>query len=348
MAFLLVFFHHRPGLNSGILEILHEKGWFGVEVFFVLSAFLLTRLLKLELENTQGLCFKNFYLRRILRIWPPYYLMIALSLLVYFFVDKRNWQDLEGYRLAGLLSFSDNVVTALHDYNSLPCVTHLWTISYEEQFYLLLPVLLLFLHKLNPLWRWIFMGMMFLLGSAIRFFGIAEGFSEVAVWTLPFTHFESILAGLGMGLAYSGKAVKQTKGWIFLLAAIISLYILIAFPGVEMISQLLFFTYLFTGLSSAFTLLAVLHHPVLKFIFSHPVLVFLGKRSYGLYLYHMLGNVFAGYLVVLYPATNVWEHAGLFYSLAFTTVAAILSYRFLEKPFLEYKTKLELVPSRPY
>ncbi|HOO67414.1 MAG TPA: acyltransferase [Bacteroidales bacterium] len=139
LAFFLVFVHHQNLFrNVPYLSTLKEFGWVGVDLFFALSAFLFTRLLVAEYNKTQSISFKKFYLRRIFRIWPIYFIFIGFALAC--FVVLRNGEltrDIN-IRLIGLLAFSDNIFTAVKGYIPLPWANHLWTIAYEEQFYLFL------------------------------------------------------------------------------------------------------------------------------------------------------------------------------------------------------------------
>ncbi len=137
LAFLLVFVHHHPYLNSiPVLSFFRAYGWLGVDLFFVLSAFLFSRLLVEEYKKTNKISFRKFYLRRIFRICPVYIIFVILTIL-FLYIINYPFSNLELLRVVGLLTFTDNFMTAVHGYNSLSTLAHLWTISYEEQFYVL-------------------------------------------------------------------------------------------------------------------------------------------------------------------------------------------------------------------
>ena len=113
-----------------------RHGWVGIELFFVISAFLLFRLLDVEQQKDGQVNVRNFYLRRVLRIYP---LLIAYYILMfvvgYGFTDPMGWA-----RLGTTFASVDNVAAWWWDYNyTVSGVGHLWTLSFEFQVYLLLP-----------------------------------------------------------------------------------------------------------------------------------------------------------------------------------------------------------------
>ena len=84
-AFLVVFIHHTPSLNrNAVWHVAKEPFAFGMQMFFLLSAYLITELLLREKENTGVVHFKAFYIRRILRIWPLYFLGVIVAVVVAF------------------------------------------------------------------------------------------------------------------------------------------------------------------------------------------------------------------------------------------------------------------------
>lgn len=118
-AFLLVFFHHRDWFPVPAFSYLHEIGWIGVDLFFVLSSFLFTKLLIAEYNKTNSINIKKFYIRRIFRIWPLYFCMIGISLIYYLFIAGKTFASIEPKRLWGLLTFTENFITAFNGYNPL-------------------------------------------------------------------------------------------------------------------------------------------------------------------------------------------------------------------------------------
>ena len=115
-----------------------KSGAAGVDLFFALSAFLITVLLLRERQQTGGISLRLFYLRRILRIWPLYFVVIAVAVVLAHTVAE---QILPWYYVAGYLLFVGNWVHAVFGHPQSIC-SPLWTVSIEEQFYLVWPLLM--------------------------------------------------------------------------------------------------------------------------------------------------------------------------------------------------------------
>jgi peptidoglycan/LPS O-acetylase OafA/YrhL len=140
LSFLLVFLSHA-GLDNVV------PGLFGVAVFFFLSGYLITTLMRLEIESTGTLSLRNFFLRRALRILPPFYLVVALLILVV----RLGW-------LPGSLSGADLLVTLLYLTNywnifvhqiHMPGFNIFWSLSVEEHFYIVFPFAMLLMTRLG-------------------------------------------------------------------------------------------------------------------------------------------------------------------------------------------------------
>jgi peptidoglycan/LPS O-acetylase OafA/YrhL len=147
-AFLGVFVCHTLPFEAEFYRKLHlplpwvwgatvKAGAAGVDLFFALSAFLITSLLLKERQETGEISLKYFYLRRILRIWPLYFLVIALGIVLSHTVANQN---LPWYYIAGYLLFVGNWVHAVFG-RPESIAFPLWTVSIEEQFYLFWPLI---------------------------------------------------------------------------------------------------------------------------------------------------------------------------------------------------------------
>lgn len=348
LAFLLVFIHHQSLFsNVPYLSTLKEFGWVGVDLFFALSAFLFTKLLIAEYYKTHSISFKKFYLRRIFRIWPIYFVFIGFSLACFVLLRNGELSKNINLRLIGLFAFSDNIFTAIKGYNPLPWTSHLWTIAYEEQFYLFIPLVIWLLVRKS-----LKVKVTALISISLVFFGIRQAFilkniPHPAIWVLPVTHFESIILGIVVGFGGFDFLLKRIKPMILGLVSILFLTIVCILPDVYVISSWLQVSYVCIGIFTSLALFSVLKSNILKALFSINVFVFLGKRSYGLYVYHLLGNGVASFIIKNISSIPSNSLAAFMYSLTFTIVASVVSYNVLEKPFLKLKKRFEVINSRP-
>src|SRR5262245_20872551 len=203
LAFAAGFFHHALGV---------PLLWSGVDMFFVLSGFLITRnLLRFREEAPPGRALRVFYLRRILRIMPPYYVSLALVLLA----RPSEIGDAGWY-----VAFASNIHDAIYGPNA-GALTTLWSIAVEEQFYLLWPFLVLFVPRRGL--PWIFAASI-LLAPLVRF-----GFTAVsyeAVYRLMPCRMD--LLGAGALLAWRDVGDRAWFGrarWVVVWPALAALVV---------------------------------------------------------------------------------------------------------------------------
>jgi len=347
IAVLLVVWSHFPYVTDSAVSMSIWKvgqalrvGYFGVDLFFVLSGFLITRILLNELQQTGRICYQNFYIKRILRIFPIYYLCVAVFAVCF----DWNW-DL----LGSLLSYTFNWYKPFH-VESI-ALEHTWSLSVEEQFYLLWPPLLAVLPR--------------------RSRGVATGFVipavSVGIALLISASFESSLAAniiymstatrmislsLGAYLALIEFAGGRLKTWqsVSILtagAAVLlcdnvargvhvlgpgGLYWSAALLGYAMVSCGAVATLIFSDRKAVALVKDLLILGPLRYI---------GKISYGLYLYHLLILFLMN--IAPYQVQSGGTSVGrLMAAATLTFVVAHLSYQYLERPLLGLKGSLML------
>ncbi|WP_157807030.1 acyltransferase family protein [Algoriphagus formosus] len=147
LAFILVFLYHT---ESSIFPF----GWIGVDLFFVLSGFLITRILISSLDSNISLkkYLKVFYTRRILRIFPLYYLTVIFFIIVFpflsqFFQTSTNHNGLADDLIWFIIYFQNFIIGFRGEYFNPGFLNHFWTLSIEEHFYLFWPFILYFFRK---------------------------------------------------------------------------------------------------------------------------------------------------------------------------------------------------------
>jgi peptidoglycan/LPS O-acetylase OafA/YrhL len=334
----LVQHHFPPRLAVVWLSFVHA-GMYGVDLFFLLSAYLITELLLREKESMGRLDIGAFYLRRILRIWPLYYLFIAMA----FLVPALNPNHLFSvkYLLAFLFLMGNWSFIGYGIVNSV--VIPLWSVSVEEQFYLLWPPLVARLSRCQIIAAAI---VMIFLANSARIVTVLMHQILPQAWMNSFAHLDSIAAGILIATLWRGRTMKigYSARALMLLAGAGCLAVVAHF--VELDGQLLPGGWLIGSpmvpLACTAILLSFFDLPI-----HIAVLRYLGKISYGLYVFH-----FAGIWVVdrMLPGGGAGAaHAAIrFVAALLTTIAmAMVSYKFVETPFLNLKKRFTYVKSRP-
>jgi peptidoglycan/LPS O-acetylase OafA/YrhL len=265
----------------------------GVDLFFVLSGLLITGILYDSLSDNSY--FRKFYARRILRIFPLYYGILAVfatSCLAF----HLNFHH-ELISLALYLQNSSLIARPIRDYfgpSALP-LQHFWSLAVEEQFYLVWPVLVFLIRKCNHLL--IFCGASLVFCPLLRIMLLSHGVGYFVIHTNTLCRADSLLAGAGLALllrsAYHDWVLNASR-WLFVAAlTLAAIFEFIPYTGIIDTTSNLFIVQLGLGYSvSAFifkTHIALALHLAHKgTVLSNPLLRSLGKYSYGLYVYHLI------------------------------------------------------------
>lgn len=349
VAILLVYiFHYGGGLRSShpllrALGYFTETGWTGVILFFALSGFLITGSLWDSRDERDVL--RNFYMRRVLRIFPLYYAVLLIALFAAVARGNRLGELTPVLLYAGFLqNLPGLVTTALLPISPLP-LFHLWSLAVEEQFYLLWPALLLFAGtrmRALHLSLWVV--------ALSEFFRILTHLPIVpaafAATLDPFllTHAGTLALGAALALALRGPNWQMVERWA--VAAFwtgIVLYLLASWrsgsfyltPAPQFVIGLFG-----VGLASTALLPIAMRSGPTRRILSLLPLRFLGRISYGFYVIH----IFIAPLIDLLGAHAAHAGAGPMYQFArlligfpVTAILATLSFYLFEQPILARK-----------
>ena len=318
-----------------------EGGVFGVDLFFVLSAYLITELLLREKQICGSLDVKGFYLRRILRIWPLYFFYIGLALIPIFNPNHAfTWRFAAAYLL---LAGNWGVIAWGWPIPSI--IGPLWTVSIEEQFYLSWPPIV---RKLSRNGVTVAALLMLALSSGTRVLMIALHGGMNSVWCNTLSRLDPIAAGILVAALLKGAtpsfALGRRLGMLVLgivpLALVAVNWKIHEPEKLHWVPTLLGFPVV--AASCTLILLAVLGCSL-----EMPrMLIYLGKISYGLYVYHALGNVLSNRLIPVHTAFIQLALRPLA-AFAITLSLASISYAVLETPFLKLKKRFTHVDSRP-
>lgn len=330
-ALMVMFFHffqHVSTSHSFVLFIKKISGFgqTGVSLFFVLSGFLITRILLKEKQSEKY--FLNFYVRRSLRIFPLYYFYLLLVFFIIPFFENASIPALS-QQIYHWVYLQDFAITFKWNYLG---PIHFWSLAVEEHFYLFFPLLVYFLKEKQLV---LSLCVLIIVSITLRFMLSSNGYE---VFYFTFTRLDELC--LGAFLAFLELKGKFTEG-----SAKRFLYVL----GL-MLAPIFLLWYFFTSESNVFVqtfkylLISIIYFCVIGFIitatktnFLNKILatkplLFTGKISYGLYVYHGLCFAyFAKYFHTDYILLN------FFASFIFSFIVATISFYAFEKHFLKLK-----------
>jgi peptidoglycan/LPS O-acetylase OafA/YrhL len=335
IAVLAVFLYHAGvGWMPG--------GFLGVDVFFTISGYLITSLLLSEYRRGGHVRLGQFWLRRARRLLPAVGVMVAVTMIVAAIVEPDRLTELRGDAISSLAYFANWHFVFEHqsyfDQFQRPSLfRHLWSLSVEEQFYLL--------------WPLAFAGGMSLLGRKRLLLGVLAGtLASLALMWILFdpgdasrvyygtdTHAVGLLIGVALALVWSPLRLRRAKsgrwcGPVLDAVGIVGLgYVALSFLRVHDYDLALFHGgYLWLALATA-AVLAVVAHPAARLggLLARPPLIWLGLRSYSFYFWHW------PVLALTRPGLDVSLPRGILIPLQLLVVLALadLSYRFVELPF---------------
>jgi peptidoglycan/LPS O-acetylase OafA/YrhL len=297
-------------LVLGVHSDLVPGGWLGVDLFFVLSGFLITSLVISEYASG-GVSFRGFYRRRVLRLGPALVVMLAAYALV-------------GGDLAAVaygFTYVTNLVLGIGAYVPIE-LQHLWSLAAEEQFYLVWPPLLVLAlrGRVRPRALCAVLGILALTVATYRF-ALMEAGADHQRLVAPDAHADPLLIGCLAGVAFSYGLVRRIPLAAIALAPVV--YLAITLGAVDRTLNGLGITIFSTA--AAVILLELVLQPRWWFsrVIDRAPVRYMGRISYGLYLWHWPIIVLVG-----------WE-VGVPIAIA----VAALSYRYVETPFLRKKRR---------
>lgn len=335
----VIFYHLLPNIMRG--------GYLGVPIFFVISGYLITDLLCQEWQANGSIDIKQFYYRRMKRLYPALGALLVGSAFYITLFQRNLLNNLRGVVISSLLYVNNwwqihQGFSYFDRFNNQSPFTHLWSLAVEGQNYLILPVLFLLLKRvvkrrstsfivlsIFALLSAVAMAIVFNIsgnptrvyyGTDTRIFSLWMGSALAFIW--PSNHLKakipkqatSILNGAGI------VALVSLLGAMFFLS---DQHAFIYYGGIYLISIL------------SAVLVAVTAHPGASFNrwLTNPVFTYIGKRSYGIYLYQFP-------IMIFYEASvrNLAEHVWMHTFIEFVLILGVseLSYRFIEEPLRKF------------
>jgi peptidoglycan/LPS O-acetylase OafA/YrhL len=328
------FDHYAPG----------NWGPFGVNVFFVISGFLITHLLIGEFERNSTVSLKRFYIRRTLRIFPAFYVYWAITLFLAIALHKKfgRWEPLAAFFYMG-----DYYQAFFNSDNSIMGIA--WSLGVEEKFYLLWPAVFV---ALRGQWSKLFK-------CCLGVVAVIWLYKVILLGHTPFRHFkyafdtrvDVILIGCALALAtrlpraQAWFSALARRVWYCLPTTVLLIATVVAVPPFNSALVPAYFTYVMPFQTLLLPVLFVQliswsDHPLIGVLNSRPARV-LGDLSYGIYLY----NYSLFWLTQRYLAPRL--HSGLLEltELLLPLLASYVSFRLVEQPFLRLKARFSATSS---
>lgn len=366
-----VIFHHieqtkfwvgMPSLwNTTVVDNIGHKGRI---IFFVLSGFLITYLFLAEMNKTGTLNLKKFHIRRNLRVWPLYFVIVAFAFFVLphiidlVYKDGRHYNNMLefnfGKKIVVFGLFLPNIARILWQPPILG-VSQLWSIGVQEQFYMVWPALTRIFKKVFVQFIIVFIAV-----KVITEFGLKYWYEHYQTLNIHFASFNQVktLIRLWELFAVEQLAIGALAAYIFFhqkmkilnfiyhpvtYIIIVGLYVYLFFIRVDFFAHVLV-----EGIIAAFLMLNISTNPTFFIKLENRFYNYLGNISYGIYMFHTIVIV-----VVLYylQQMNLTSNSILFniliysFTIAITLGLSALSYKYFENYFLRLKSKFEVVKS---
>ncbi len=341
-------------------------GWAGVQLFFVLSGFLITSILLKEKGEPLGFYLKRFYWRRTLRIFPVYYAYIAAILVIFLLTGlPEDYKKLVPWLATYTFNFYPLATTySYEDYFFM----HFWSLSVEEQFYFVWPIVV-FLCSRKQL-QWILVAV--IAGAPVVRFVMAElmlanghpaHYVGETVYRFTLSQWDGFAFGALIPVFSLGSKRLPVGRWLALVTLIVvalgiwnALALIhdgrdvlassLGYQIGELVNYQHVWSYTLLDLLFFLVILFVTYppensKPVVNALLGNSVIVYFGKISYGLYVYHwIVSHAFNKYLKDKLP--SVWVGLALYVAVAVTV--ATISYFIYERPILSLKDRLFAKP----
>jgi peptidoglycan/LPS O-acetylase OafA/YrhL len=340
--------------HTGVMLAL--GGWLGVDVFFVLSGFLITSLLLKEHAATGRISLRNFYARRALRLYPAVVVLLVVGLAFYRQLGNQpggsGESTLAGYGLTAVVvaTYTMDLVFGLTG-QPVGQMSHTWSLAVEEQFYLLWPLVLLFLLRAGR--RVVVWAAVIALASLVTMWALippsASGSPDYAYY-LPVSRFWELMVGCAVAALVERRQIPSwlTRTWISYVAVVTvgATLLVAAYVGSRLPypraggGSVMGWAIPLVVAAVAVILVHLTAGPPsrMAWLLGRRPLVWLGRRSYGVYLYHF------PILVVLEHFVAERRMVVALLMLVLTLVMADASYRLVERPFLRLKRRFSRVP----
>ncbi len=316
------------------------NGFLGVDIFFVISGFVVTQTIEKNASPDYFRTLINFYGRRIKRILPALYFTVLITFLAAcFFVPSTELRSIFKTALSAVFGISNlSLLYVRFDYFSPDLVlnpfVHTWSLGVEEQFYLLFPTIFIALTFINSYYKWIntkYVLVIIALCSLLYWIYMQYEAPLVAFYN-PLSRFWELLTGVILFLNKDkiAASINKLSFIYYVLIAGMFLAIFVELPNFKIPY---YFANIFAVLGTASIIITGINNGGKNIVLSNRPIVFIGKISYSLYLWHYSVFAFMHWNADLDSAVNVAL------ALMLTFLFAYFSYSYIEKPFRYFKAE---------
>lgn len=341
---LMIILAHSPQVSNSLighslrtLISASKIGYLGVDIFFVLSGFLITRILIRE-KKEGNFSFKRFYIKRSLRIFPIYFLTVIICGLLF------TWEGVEYTS-----TFLSNYYFSFN--NSAHPLRHTWSLAVEEHYYLFWPLIIHFFSSENIRKYYLTIICATIIISLFLLFSYFDSIITDSI-IYRMTNFRILSISIGSTFAFNEQGlISQSKkqSIVKLLLIFISLYCLSILVHktilVDLLPKSVLTLFLFSIISSIlFVIVLKIENSksLMNFLFTNKAIVFIGKISYGIYIFHY--PIFYFFEITSNQLAGKWITLSEFIApISLVFLLPIFSYYIIEKPLLNYKNKTLII-----
>jgi peptidoglycan/LPS O-acetylase OafA/YrhL len=319
----VVLFHAHKSFCQG--------GWSGVDIFFVLSGYLITENLIIERFQYQNVSLKYFYVRRVLRLMPAFVCLILVLMPLSLLSSHHTSVYLEEILFS--LTYLMNWNRAFGwDHSDGGILAHTWSLSMEEQFYLIWPLIFIYISRIQWVTKYVPIAIAIIV-LCWRTYLITNGTNFNRTYNGFDTHSDSLLIGCALSFFLNDRSIIPIFAARFSVLPIAALIATLGFSKLEYAySQTVGIT--IVAVSTAWIIAASSRNTVVTKVLSFKPLVYSGKISYGWYLWHypflMIGRHMFPHSQLTVPILVILSY-----------ITAIISHHFIERPFLRLKPRFE-------
>lgn len=321
------------------LDIAIKNGGFGVDVFFLISGFLITYLLITEKEKLNRIDIPKFFIRRAFRIWPAYFLLIAATPFLLYLTGNKSPDYLPN--LLFYNNFHAIHISAFQDAWQYP-FAHLWSICVEEHFYLVWPFIIAFIplkHLRNTF------AILIVFSICTRVFFVLKGYPYLDLYLHTFSRIDILVLGALFALHFKEHGFTWKTSKLFRIALYVT-FLLVYF--LEPVYQ---YDTLFAAAVKKYFYCAIVGFGMANFIFNpnplfkvpfEKVFNYLGKISYGVYLFsNVLIPIIVQKFMWKFDSQNMYLY--FFLNIALTILISAIVYELFERQLLKIKKRFEVI-----